>query len=102
MLHISDDDVGGARVRRIFTAAGRTLRAGDTLTRDEVLAMRNRRTLAEIGAIEIWPRTMGGIADAERHIVHNGGGRFDVIAGHKLNARPLTKDEAEELATRPN
>lgn len=101
MLHISDDDVGGARVRRIFTAAGRALRAGDMLTRDEVLAMRNRRTLAEISAIEIWPRATG-IADAERHIVHNGGGRFDVIAGHKLNERPLTKDEAEELATRPN
>lgn len=102
MLQITDQDIGGARVRQKFTRAGEVLFAGKQLTADEVLAipMANRRALADAGYIEIFPRppiTSVG----ERHIVHLGRGQYDVIQGLKLNQAPLSKDEAEELATRP-
>lgn len=102
MTMIADADVGGARVQRYFNHArvGKEFHRGNSLTAAEVLAIlpTNRRALAEQGYIEIWPKAV----DAERHVVHNGGGRYDVIAGTKLNGAPLTRDEAEDLATRPN
>ena len=101
---IEDHDIGGARVRRVFSMAGRNVRGGDQLSADEVLSIptANRRALIDSGYIEVYPRPHHGASDAERHIVHVGRGQFDVIVGHKINARPLSKDEAEELATRPS
>lgn len=101
-MDIADQDIGGARVRRTFTCGDERLLAGHMLSGDEVrnIAVANRRALTSAGFIEIFPRgpveTVG-----ERHIVHLGSGRYDVIEGKKLNDAPLSKDDAEELATRP-
>jgi hypothetical protein len=95
MLKISDADIGGARVRRLFQ--GGQYRAGQMLSAEEVLSFRNRQTLAEQGYIELFPKATA-TADMERHVVSRGAGKYDVIAGVKLNDQLLTKDEAEELA----
>lgn len=103
MLDINDHDVGGARVRRTFTRSGETMRMGQMLSAAEVLAIpiTNRRALSDSNFIEVFPR--GPLESVgENHIVHLGRGQFDVIRGVKLNAAPLTKDDAEELATRPS
>lgn len=102
---IADHDIGGARVRRVFTRGSRHLRGGDMLSGDEVRAIpvANRRALIDAGYIEVWPKSGEAAGSAgERHIVHRGKGQFDVIAGVKLNAEPMSKEDAEELATRPN
>ncbi|WP_407146254.1 hypothetical protein [Bradyrhizobium sp. ORS 86] len=108
-MQIDDADIGGARVRRVFRSGNEMLKSGTMLSADEVLAIpaANRRALREAGFIEIFPRgpvqSVGtDDADSQMHIVHLGGGKYDVIAGKKLNADgPLSKEEAEELATRP-
>lgn len=106
-MDIAESDIGGARVRRVFTRGTEQLFAGTILSAAEVCAFApaNRRALREAGFIEIFPRgpveSVGVGSDAERHIVHMGGGKYDVIAGVKLNASPLTKEEAEDLATAP-
>lgn len=106
---LRDTEIGGGVVRRRFnmTFPGRdgvvSMVPGTPLTAEQILAMPigNRRGLVRMGHIDVFPR-MAAPPDAERHIVHNGGGRYDVIAGVKLNAAALTREEAEELATRPN
>lgn len=107
MSMFADAEIGGARVKRFFThgAVGKDFHRGHTMTAEEVLAIQptNRRALAEQGYIEIWPKPVDAEPiNADRHVVHNGGGRYDVIAGAKLNSAALTRDEAEELAKRPN
>src|SRR6185437_8489857 len=101
MLEIAESDIGGARVRRTFTMGGERLFAGHMLTSEEVLALplANRRALTGSNYLEVWPKAPNAApANAERHIVSNGFGKFSVIVGHKLNEHPLTKDEAERLA----
>lgn len=101
MLLIADQDIGGARVRRIFTMAGRVMRAGDELTGDEVRALpvANRRALMEAQYIEVWPRPREADTSAmQRFIVHRPPGKFDVVAGARINEHPLSRAEAEELA----
>jgi hypothetical protein len=99
MLAIADEDIGGGRVRMLFQ--GGKYRAGMQLTADEVLGMKNKAALIEQGYIEIYPKApIEDVGDC--HIVHLGGGKYDVIKGRRLNEDgPLTKDEAEDLATRP-
>ena len=102
---IADPDIGGARVRRTFTRNGRQMRNGDMLDGNSVrsIPVANRRALIDAGYIEVWPKSGEASGSAgERHIVHRGKGQFDVIAGVKLNAEPMSKEDAEELATRPN
>lgn len=101
MLNMSEPDIGGAIVRRRVARGGlKPLLAGQRLSRDEVLAMpvSNRRALVSTQHIELFPRDGAG---GERHIVHLGRGQYDVIEGRKLTAAPVSKEEAEELATRP-
>ena len=99
MLQIAEADIGGARVRRIFTMNGRSMRAGETLTGEQVRALPtgNRQALVEAQYIELWPAHRHA-EGAERHVVSRGGGRYDVYEGVKLNEHGLSKEEAEELA----
>lgn len=99
---LADNEIGGGRVRRLFSFGDKTLRAGHDLTGDQVRAIpvANRRALIDSGYLDIWPKMT--LPETERHIVDRGKGKFDVIAGVKLNAEPLMRDAAEELATRPN
>lgn len=96
------NEIGGGIVRRRFNTANGAIPAGHKLTSGEIKAMPpgNRRALIENRFLEVWP--IGNApAGGERHIVNLGFGKFDVVEGRKLNDKPLTKDEAEELATRP-
>ena len=109
-MKLADHDIGGAVVRRTFSISGRRVRGGENLSRSEVLSMPsvNRNALIETGYMDVFPVTAqlnamtAPLSDAERHVVHVGRGQFDVIIGHKLNDKPLSKEEAEELATRPS
>lgn len=101
-MEIAEQDIGGARVRRLFRRGDEALVAGRMLSAAEVLAFApaNRRALREAGFIEIFPR--GPIESVgERHIVRLGNGKYDVIQGVRLNAQPLSKEEAEDLVTQP-
>ena len=98
---IPDNEIGGAYVRRTFTRNGEYLRPGTVLSGDDVRSFNlpNMRALIDSGYLEAWPKPpVDNLGD--RSIVHIGGGRYDVYAG-KLNAEPLNREDAEELATRP-
>lgn len=94
MAIIKDEDIGGGSVLRTFTMRGEAQKVGTQLSRSELLGIpyANRQALIDGGKISIYPPS------AERHIVSDGFGRYSVYAGRKLNDRPLTKAEAEELA----
>jgi hypothetical protein len=95
------DLVGGAYVQLPIRVGGCYLGRGVHLSRDEVLGMRNWDALQRSRNIRVYPRSPV-TSVGQRHIVHLGRGQYDVIEGRKLNAAPVSKEEAEELATRPN
>jgi len=108
MIPVQDDAIGGAVVRRRINRGDRApLLSGDRLTRDEVLAMppANRRAL--VATERLWLLPIGKATEAgddmraTSHVVQVGKNLFDVIQGVKLNDQPLSKEAAEELATRP-
>ena len=94
------NEIGGGIVAIPFTLAdGRRLAGGTHLTGAEVKALGNHRTLIRNEFIKVYPPHGESAPVSEtRHVVHCGGGNFDVIAGRKLNDKPLTKDEAHALA----
>ena len=94
---IGSKEIGGGLVRRPFRVDGEMLPINTRLTPEQIEAWPNRRALINNGSIAVFPPDPAA-ANGARHIVHNGGGRFDVIAGHKLNDSPLTREQAEELA----
>lgn len=107
MIPVNDDQIGGAVARRrIDRGQLPPITAGQRLTRDEVLAIptANRRALVATERLWLLPIDAAAPAgrSADRHIVQVGRGQYDVFAGVKLNSEPLTKDDAEELATRPD
>ena len=95
MLLIGQKEIGGGYVRLSFTAAGQRLKAGTQLTADQINSYANKRRLIDAGFIAVFPPSHNG---GERFTRHLGAGQYDVIEGRKLNERPLTKTEAEELA----
>ena len=101
-MQIADQDIGGARVRRVFTMRGKFMKANRRLSADEVLAIpiANRRALIEGQFLEVYPRPSKH--NEECFIIRTKGDhdKFDVIAGHKLNTKPLTRAEADRLAGR--
>lgn len=103
MLMIGQKELGGGFVRLSFTAAGKRLKAGEPLTVAQIEGFANRRRLIDAGFIAVYPPrpAVADDADIERHIVHLGRGQYDVIKGVRLNDAPVSKEEAEEIATRP-
>lgn len=109
-MNIPEDMIGGARVmRRIERPELQAWLAGTELTADQVKAipLSNRRALIDNGHIVVMPRAVldetrpdNGLPaePGERFPVHEGGGRWSVYEGRKLNENPLSKDEAEALA----
>ncbi len=97
-----DGEIGGGVVRRRFSMNGESVAPGTRLTAAQILAMplNNRRALVRNRNIDVFPPSGAASAAGTRHIVHNGGGRFDVIVGVKINDRILSREEAEELAAR--
>lgn len=109
MIPVRDEDIGGAVVRRRIDRGGLpSLLAGTRLTRDDVLSMpvANRRSL--VSTERLWLLPQGGAVTATadpratKHIVQIGKNQYDVIHGVKLNDQPMSKEAAEELATRPD
>lgn len=108
-MEISEQDIGGGRVRRTFTSGvdaeggPNYLRPGSHLTGDEVRAIQrpNRRALVDAGYLEVYPRSNSSIEGlpTERFIVAAGKNSFDVIEGCKLNDTPLSRSQADEMAS---
>lgn len=101
---LRDADIGGGTVRRTFRMGTEQVRMGRPLTEAEIMTMpvANRRALIDKGMIIVYPRTpVVPSGDGERHVVARGFGKYDVIEGHKLNDKPLTKDAARALAGVP-
>ena len=95
MIEMPESQIGGASVRRTFTNGGRHMRAGDRLSRDEVMAIAlpNRRALADSGYIDLFPLAPNVAAPGERIVVGVGKDKCNVI-----NSSPLTREQAEKLA----
>ncbi len=98
----ANEQIGGAIVRRAFFRGTESVKAGTILTPDEVAAMpiSNRRVLASAGVIDLFPAIPDDAPGHDLFLMHVGHGRFDVIEGRRLNAEPLTKDEARALLAR--
>ena len=101
-MQIADTDIGGARVRRVFSMRGEQVQANRHLSVDEVLAIpiANRRALVDAGFLEVYPKRSPAKHVNEARFVIRTGDKFDVIAGHKLNTEPLSRPEADRLAGR--
>lgn len=84
-------DIGGAVVRRAFSGK----RVGAILSAEEVrsIAPANLRALINVGCVQIFPNPKGG----KRFMRKNDEGMFDVIEGHQINDKPMTRDEAKAL-----
>jgi hypothetical protein len=77
-LQIGDQDIGGARVRRVFTMKGELwpVRANTRLSSDQVLSipLANRRALIDAGYIEVYPKSSPAKrANEERFIIRTKG-----------------------------
>lgn len=104
------DHIGGGIVQQTFRTNGRSLFAGMKLTRDDLVKMpaQNRNALIEAGRIVVWPRDAGATpsaapsaAGAQRFVSPRGFGKYDVIEGRKVNAEPVSREEAHALAGIP-
>ncbi len=97
------NDIGGAVVRRPFTFRGDTLKIGTYLTEEEILSIpiANRNALRNNRYIQIFPKApnSNNNGPSSVFVVHRGGGAYDVIEGTKINDEPLSKVDAEALAS---
>lgn len=98
---------GGAYVRRTFTLGKREMRSGDRLTAEQLAAIpiANRRALLNVGKIELYPLAPAGALAAEglkgkieNFMIHVGKGEYIVVRGVKLTAKPVSREQADELA----
>lgn len=102
MLMIGSNEIGGGYVRLAFSDATRRYKVGEALTAAQIKSFHNHRRMIDIGKIAVYPPAPAAVVMKHhpRHVVGTGFGRFDVIEGLKLNDKPLTKEEAEELAAK--
>lgn len=97
---IGSKEIGGGFVRRAFTDRGERLKVGHQLTAERIKSWPNGHVLEKNGFIATYPPPPNGAAEpAKRHVVQLGFGKYGVIEGRKLHDRPMTKDEAERLAS---
>lgn len=91
--------VGGGYVRRRFYSPSQNheFLPGEAVTGDQLRGFRNLTALVEGHYVDVYPAAPKG----ERFLVSVGKGLFDVVEGRRLNDLPLSKDDAEELLTRP-
>jgi hypothetical protein len=91
--------MGGALLRRPLTSNGARLPAGTVLNPEQFAAITyaTRRVLVRDEAILPFYQPASA-AGSERFVIHRGNGRYDVVVGTRLNADPLTREEADTLA----
>ena len=96
--------LAGAVVRRAFSMRGSRVMGGTVLSADAFMAIGYavRRIFVRDGQITpiYAPESALPPPQGQAHIIHRGGGRYDVIVGTALNDEPLSKDEAESIAAR--
>jgi hypothetical protein len=109
MLQIADQDIGGAKVRRVFMYHGEFLKANRYLSADEVLAIpiANRRALCDAGFLEVFPKSSPAKNPHTKRLVlrgREGEKGFQVFEGHIIHGEHeyFTKSEADRLAGRGN
>ena len=97
-----EEEIGGGIVRRGFRRGDTYLKAGYTLSGDEIRAIphANRQALIDSHFLELFPlpANMPPPVPGERFIVRRGETSYDVIEGRRLNREPLSEDAAMELA----
>lgn len=91
-------EIGGAVVRRRFTHGPRTMQIGEILTAMQCreIPVANFNALVTQKKLELYPMVAAN-PNAKRYAIHMGMGRWDVIEGNKLNAEPLSREEAEAM-----
>lgn len=101
-MRMSDEQIGGAVVRRSFKMGDRHVMSGTRLTRDEVLSIRtlNRRSMVDRGIIDLFPVSEIALGTGERFAFHTGGGKFTVVEGKVIDSG-LDKATALKLAKKP-
>ena len=97
-------EYGGVALRT-FSAAGGRLPPGSEISAELALTwpVQNRRALEESKVIRWHSQAVSQQRNqtVSAHVVHRGGGRFDVIEGIVINDEPLTKEQADALAGVP-
>lgn len=103
------EQIGGAYVRRTFSLGGERVNpASPPIPREVLLGLpkANLNALIANGYLDPYPLGPDGqapvapitvIKPVKRFVAKSGKG-FDVFEGEKLNADPLTKEQAETLA----
>jgi hypothetical protein len=97
--------LGGAVVRRAYTANGERIYAGKVLSVEAFMSIgyavrrlfvREQRITPFYQPTATLPPPPG-----TNHVIHRGGGRYDVVRGSVLNTDFLSREEAEALAGQP-
>lgn len=108
-------ELAGAVVRRPLNRGGQRVPVGTTLSAEDFLSISYpvRRIFANNGHVTPFYRrpgepdyvpppppapVSGDDAAPVHHIIHRGGGRYDVVRGALLNDAPLSREAAEALA----
>ena len=106
-------ELAGAVVRRPFSKGGERVPIGTVLSAEDFLAIGYpvRRIFVANSQLTPFyrrpgdpaympppPRDIEAAPEAAHHIIHRGGGRFDVVKGIILNDAPLTREAAEAIA----
>ena len=97
-------ELAGAIVRRPFNAGGARVLSGAILSPEAFwsIGYAVRRLFVREERITPFYQRAGAAAGAvERHTIHRGGGRYDVVEGVLLNDEPLSREAAESLAASP-
>lgn len=100
-------DIGGAIVRKPFnmTREGSLVRVGlgTRLSADEVRAMgtSNRIAMIDKKYLELLakPAPQAQAEGTERFLVADGTGKYFAVEGRKLHAKPLSREEAQKIAS---
>lgn len=105
IARLPTDQLGGARVFRPCTIGGIKRRSSEVLSGEDLASLprQSLKALIDQRFIVAWPKgTDAGptVAADEEVLVYNrvGTSTYDVVVGRRLNARPLSKHEAETLA----
>jgi hypothetical protein len=108
-------ELAGAIVRRPFNRGGERVAVGTVLSADEFMSIGFAVRRIFVADSHITPfyrrpgesdyvpppapvaKTAAG-PKPKHHLIHRGGGRYDVLRGVVLNDEPLTRDAAEAIA----
>jgi D-lyxose ketol-isomerase len=90
--------IAGAIVRKPYGQGAQRVLAGTVLSTAAYAAIKYTIKRLWLRDGQITPFYVPRHASNERHVIHRGGGRYDVVHGTVLNAEPLSREAAEALA----